>query len=339
MKRKPLVSIIILNYNGKNHLDNCLATLNKENYPAKEIIVFDNGSSDGSGDLVKRKYPHVKLFLSKTDLGFCGGNNLAYTKSHGKYVLLLNNDTVVTKNFLYPLVEALEKNTQIGIVQPKIVFLLSKRLQSGAAFFTQTGFLYYFGYGQNPSLAKYNLPIRMYSANGSCMLIRRSVIDKVGLFDESFFSYFEETDFCHRAQLAGYEIYYEPRGMIFHIGSVDNKQHKRAEIQYNSFRNKITSYLKNLEIRTILTVLPIHFSFIFVSFLTYLLLGKPDVSLAIANALFYNLRSLPNILTKRRTIQTKMRSLKDKEFLPHVTKNPRWDYYLRLLNGLKGYRD
>ncbi len=257
MSNNSKVSIIILNYNGCNHTVKCLESLDKVTYKNKEIILFNNGSTDDTSKIVKAKFPSVRLIEQKDNIGFCRGNNEAYKYAKGRYILFLNNDTIVTKKFLEPLVEKLEEDGQNGVVQPKIIFPKTNKLQSGCAFFTNTGFLYYYGYDKNPNDPLYNFPSKMYSASGSCMLVKREVIEKVDLFDEDFFSYFEETDFCHRALLAGYEIWYEPRSEIYHIGSIDNNREDPFIIQYNSFKNRICSYLKNLDKISLLIILSV----------------------------------------------------------------------------------
>lgn len=337
--QKSLVSVIIINWNGKTHLINCLTSLSKVSYKPVEVILVDNNSKDDSVSSVQKIFPEVKIIRNKNNLGFCIANNIGFKNAKGKYVLFLNNDTIVTKDFLSPLVEKLEEKLQIGIVQPKIIFWGNKKLQSGAAFFTNTGFLYHFGFGKNPDDSKYNQPTRIYNANGACLFAKREAIEKVGLFDEDYFSYFEETDFCHRALLSGYEIWYEPKSIIYHLGMVDNSKHKSSLLVYNSFRNRIYTYLKNLSYKSLIKILPVHLAFCLLSFAAYLVLGKIDSAKAVVRALGYNLFNLNKIVKKRAYIQNKLRKAGDEVFLPVVTRNPRPIYYLRLFTGLEKYED
>ena len=187
-KTKPKVSIVILIYNGRKHMVNFLDSLVKISFKDKEIILYNNGSTDDSGIVVKKRFPEVRLIERAGNIGFCGGNNDALQYCRGKYILFLNNDTLVTKNFLEPLIEKLGEKKNNGIVQPKIILYGNRKLQAGGAFFTNTGFLYHYGFGKNPHDPKYNVPMQIFSANGSCMLVKREVIEKVGLFDEDYFS-------------------------------------------------------------------------------------------------------------------------------------------------------
>jgi len=222
----------------------------------------------------------------------------------------------------------------IGIVQPKIIFQKTKKLQAGCAFFTFTGYLYYLGFGKDPDDRKYNIPLQMHSANGACMLVRRKVIEKVGLFDEDFFLYFEETDFCHRALLAGYTIWYEPGAVIYHIGAVDNSRYKYSLLVYYSCRNRIVSYLKNLGIGSLLIVLPVHILLCIGLVFAYIFSGNPDSSLAVCKALISNIRNIRCTLKKRTYVQKHLRRLADSDFLPQVSRSPSLEYYVRLFNGV-----
>lgn len=339
MIKNPLVSIIIVNWNGKPHLINCLASLQKVHYKPLEIILVDNNSCDGSVDFVEKKYRSVRIIKNKKNVGFCLANNKGYKVSKGKYVLFLNNDTIVTSDFLKPLITTLEENSRNGIVQPKIVFWGNKKLQTGGAFITNTGFLYHYGYGKNPQDPKYNFNMQIYSANGSCMFVKREVINKIGLFDEDYFTYFEETDFCHRALLAGYKIWYQPKSIIYHIGNIDNSKHKNSFLVYISFRNRICTYLKNLETGNLIKIVSLHFLLCLFSVFVFLVLRKPDYSYAIIKALFYNIANIKSILKKRTKVQNQIRKLKDKEIFHIVSRNPKPYYYLYLFSGLERYND
>lgn len=335
----PKISIVILTYNGKTHVLECLKSLGKIFYGDKEIVVYDNGSGDGTVDAVKKQFKQVKVVYRKDNIGYCRGMNDAYRHTRGKYILLLNNDTTVTEDFLTPMIRRMEEDSRNGIVQPKLVFQKTKKLQAGCTFFTGTGFLYYFGHGKNPNEPKYNVPMQMHSANGACMLVKREVIEKIGLFDDDFFLYFEETDFCHRALLAGYRILYEPKATVFHIGSVDNSRYKYSLLVYYATRNRLSSYVKNLGMPTMLKVIPVHLLLNMLSLFGFVLLGRPENSLAVLKGLMYNIRNLKHTLQKRKYVQKRLRRLADSDFLPEVSRNPRPEYYVRLFNGLEKYKD
>lgn len=337
--KKPLVSIIITNWNGKDHLINCLRSLGKITYKHIEIIVVDNGSTDGSGKFVKKKFPGVRVIENSKDFGFAKGNNIGVRYAKGTHVLLLNNDTLVDPIFLGPLVERMESDSSIAIVQPKIIFASNKKLQSGCSYLTATGFLYYTGFSKDPEDNKYNSATRMYAANGSCMLVRKAVIDSIGLFDESYFSYFEETDFCHRAWLAGWSVWYEPRGVIYHFGGIDNSREKPLKIQFHMYRNRINSYCKNLSIQMLLQILPVHLFVCLLYAVFAILHGQMHAPHGMFKAFVWNIKKISETLTHRRHIQTSVRKVQDADIFPSIFKNPRLSYYYCLITGLDHYRD
>ena len=243
----PLVSIIIVNWNAKEDLKECLGSLSTIDYLNYEIILVDNGSTDGSVSLVRKQFPEVIIVESDKNLGFAEGNNLGYQKSKGEYILFLNNDTIVTRDFLRELVNFIKGKKDVAVIQPKILFhrpgtTAHHKINSIASFLLDSGFLYHLDYGKKET--KKVLPYEIFSAYGACFLARRNVIDKVGLFDPDYFAYFEETDFCHRLWLAGYKVMILPDVFIYHKGEKTAQELSLTFIQYHSFKNRIFSFFK-----------------------------------------------------------------------------------------------
>jgi len=342
MKKGPEVTIIIVNYNQKKLLISCIDSLQKINYPNIEVIIVDNGSTDGSVEVVKKFTVHYSLFNihlieNQTNLGFAGGNNAAFSLVKGKYVLLLNNDTKVTPDFLSILVEEMEKNSEIGVDQPKIVFFDNKTLQAGGSFLTDTGFLYHFGFSQKVNDPEYNQKIEIFSANGACMLVRKSLIEKIGLFDPDYFNYFEESDFCWRVWLAGYKIKYNPKAVIFHKGSQTSFILGSYFMQYFSFRNRLCSLIKNLELKEMIKILPLHLLICIALSLVFLILGQIPRFLAIQKAIWWNIINLRKTWAKRITIQ-RLRVKTDEELFSIIKRNPKWGYYYYFFKNLSLYK-
>lgn len=335
---KPTVSTIIVNWNGRKQLQECLPGLMKQSYKKFEIIVVDNNSSDDSIEFLSKKFPSVIIKKCSKNFGFAEGCNIGLKKARGKYILLLNNDTIVTKNFLSILVDAIEKNNTIAIVQPKIIFNQTGKLQSGATFMTYSGFLYHYGYGKNPKNTKYNHEMDIFSANGSCMLIRREAIKKTGgLFDPDYFAYFEETDFCWRVWLSGYAVRYIPEALIFHKGAQTSRLLASSFITYHSFKNRIATIIKNADIANLLLILPIHVNICVVFAFYSLLLLRFEIFWAIINAFLWNAFHIGEVLKKRAKIQrmTKKYSFK----LNSLMRNQKLSYYYYLFKGLEYYKD
>lgn len=335
---KPLVSVVILNWNGRKHLLKCLISLEKVTYKPLEVIVVDNHSTDDSVFSVKKKFPWVKLVVNSVNRGYSGGNNDGINEAKGTFVFILNNDTEVDKNFLEPLVDVMKDST-VACVQPKLVYGDKRTmLNAVGSYFTSTGFLYHYGYRKNIHIPQYNRRLTIYSAKGAAMLLRKSAIDKVGFFDEDFFIYFEETDFCHRLWLSGYKIVYEPTSVIYHYEAVDtHKQMKNARIMFLSYRNRIASFIKNLSTAWLIRILPALFiEYIFLSFV-YLLRRDWKTSLVMYSAIVWNILMLPKMLTKRKAIQA-LRTMSDMELFDTIRRDPPIRYYYYLFTGLQNYR-
>ncbi len=333
MIRLPLVSVIIVNLNGKQLLKDCLASLESNAYKNIEVIIVDNGSTDGSVEFIKNfkfKFGNVKIIKNRQNMGFAHANNQAVKEAKGRLILLFNNDTVVTPSFLKSLVKSINQDNSIGVVQPKIIFYDTNRLQSGGAFLTPPGFLYYFGYGQNPKEKKYNQSMPIFSANGACILIRREVIDKITLFDKDFFAYYEETDFCHRGWLAGYQVIYEPKAVIYHKGGQTSQKMAEDFIFFHSFKNRLASSIKNFSAATLARIIP-SLIIIYLSLLIiYLIKWQFRLALAVMRAIIWNVTNIRTTLKKRQNIQANIRVLDDKVYLSLVSRPLNLRYYLNM---------
>jgi len=305
MKQYPLVSIIIANWNGGEIFKACLNSLNKLSYPNWELILVDNGSSDGSENFIIRygKIKYYKLIKNKTNLGFAQANNQGYRRARGAYILLLNNDTKVEPDFLTKLICRIEQHSQIGVIQPKIVIMDNPEyLDNVGAYLTSTGFLEHWGYMEKDG-GVFDEEKIIFSAKGACMLIRREIIEKVGLFDEDFVSYMEETDFCWRVWLLGYKILFYPQAKIYHKVGFTSKKQNQIYINYHSFKNRVASLIKNLEIGNLLLIGSIHaFLILFLSFY-YLFKFQFNKTGMIWGAILWNIKNFPATFQKRQRIQ------------------------------------
>lgn len=334
---KPLVSIIIVNWNGGEVFKDCLESLAKIDYPRWELIVVDNGSTDGSENLPQnyelgRNYELVK---NKSNLGFAKANNQGYRRAKGKYILLLNNDTRLEPDFLSKLVDRMERDEIIGIVQPKIYNMRKPGyLDNAGSFLTRIGFLQHWGFLEKDG-PEFSKEREIFTAKGACMLIRRSVIKKIGLFDEDFVSYFEETDFCWRAWLAGYKILFYPKAKIHHKVGFTIRRLDVANINYHYYKNRIASLLKNLETRSLPLFLIPHLIVSAGIATAFLLRLKPRNSLMIGKAFEWNFLNLGKTLQKRRRVQKK-RKVSDKELFEKLLFPVRWRRFFEDFKRVEG---
>jgi N-acetylglucosaminyl-diphospho-decaprenol L-rhamnosyltransferase len=232
-----IVSIIIVNWNTRDRLAACLQSIaaigSANQLPALEIFVVDNASTDGSPDMVRAQFPQVQLIVNPDNVGFARANNQALRLSHGDYVLLLNSDTVLSENFLPPLIEFLQQHSRAAIAVPKLLNADGSFQGSGAAFptfiselllITKLARLIVGPYAPSPR-PRSGEPARSVDwASGAALMLRRSAIDQVGLLDEKYFFYSEETEWCWRFRRAGWEVWYLPQVEIIHFGAASSRQ-------------------------------------------------------------------------------------------------------------------
>jgi len=236
----PFVSIITINWNNNDDTSEMLESLRRISYPNYEIIVVDNFSTQCDAVILKIKFPEIRLIMSTKNLGFAGGNNLGLKYASGKYILLLNNDTVVDKNFLEPLVRLMETDHNIGIVSPKIYFYdePNKLQYAGTTAINEvTTRGKKFGYGSIDS-GKFDDIKETGFANGACMLVRQSLINQVGFLRPEYFMYYEETDFCLRAKKNGFKVFFNPESKIHHKGSSSTGRKSPLQTYYMN-RNRV----------------------------------------------------------------------------------------------------
>jgi len=338
--QNSLVSIIITNNNGLQHIKECLPSIENQTYQNIEVIIVDNNSSDGSASFIKSNFPKIKLLRSKDNLGYAAGNNKGFEESKGEYILILNNDTILDSNLVEKLLYSIKKSPNVGAVQPKIKLQYDESLlDSCGSFWTSTGINYHIGNYKSESLDIYNKPFYVYSLKGVCMLIPRKVIEVTGLFDEKFWCYFEETDFCHRVWLSGFKCLYDPCTSVIHALGGTSLKKRQGMIQFHSFKNRFRSYLKNLGYIEMLKVVPVYVLLSLIWSIYYLLSNNLDCTIAIYKAYVWNIIHMKDTLIQRKHIQQTIRATSDEEIFSIVKKNPQLDYYLKLVLGLQKYSD
>lgn len=244
----PLVYVIIVNWNGLEHLPECLGSLRALDYPNFKTVVVDNRSQDGSQELVRTTYPEVELLENRSNQGFAKGNNrgMRYALDRGAdYVALLNNDTVVDPAWLSELVRVAQGHDDVGAVASKMVSYRSpSTINSAGACMTLTCWGYDRGLGEGDR-QQYDREEEVFSACGGAMLINPRVLDRVGLFDPRLFMCFEDVDLCWRMRLMGYRILYVPTAVVRHKwgGSMHaNSPQRFFYCERNRLRNMIKNY-------------------------------------------------------------------------------------------------
>ena len=212
----PLVSIIILNYNAGELLINCVKSIIKSSYSNYEIILVDNNSNDQSHIECKKKFEQIKLIENKKNFGYCEGNNIGIRNASGKFITILNPDTIVDENWLEFLIQAYEENGE-GLYQPKILSLHEKNiLQSTGNYIQLFGFGYARDKGENDS-NKRNIVEKVGFASGTCLFTSKSVLEKIGLLDQFIFLYLDDLDLGWRAMQLGISSRNKPKSKILKL--------------------------------------------------------------------------------------------------------------------------
>ena len=243
----PLVSIITVNYRQAKVTCDLLETIGKLAYPNLETIVVDNGALEDSTAIFKSQLAGVQVIVSRENLGFAGGNNLGIRQAKGDFIFLINNDTVVADG----LIEALVARCQqpgVGAASPKIKYFDTPEVIQYAGF-TQvnplTGRNQAIGQGEKDQ-GQHDIAGPVPYAHGAAMMLRREVIEKVGLMPEVFFLYYEELDWCEQIRRAGYEIWYEPAAMILHKESISTGKASPLKTEFLT-KNRILFMRRNFK--------------------------------------------------------------------------------------------
>lgn len=278
MNEKPIVSIITINYNQSAVTNALLESLNKVKSPSFEVIVVDNASGNEDHKNINTSYPFVKLVLSKTNLGFAGGNNLGYQYASGDYILLLNNDTEVDPDFMLPMVELLQNDAKIGAVSPKIRYFDHPDIIQYAGFSPMnmlTLRMHAWGFKEQDR-GQHDTRKRTDFAHGCAMMIPRRVINDVGAMCEDYFLYYEEHDWSKRIRDAGYIIMYEPASLVLHKESISIRKDSPLKTYYLN-RNRILFMRRNLKgVSRLVPTLYLVFISIPKNLLGFLLSGKKE---------------------------------------------------------------
>ncbi|SFE93089.1 hypothetical protein SAMN05518672_112104 [Chitinophaga sp. CF118] len=261
--RTPLVSIIALNYNQTTVTCEFLESTKKLTYSNFETIVVDNGSAvDPTQQINAGNYPNVKLFLSPVNLGFTGGNNLGIEHAKGDFIFIVNNDTEVTPDLLTHLLNPFFEDASIGVVCPKIRFYHHSNVIQYAGFHKMnllTGRTWAVG-SKEEDKGQHDVSGPTWCAHGAAMMVKREVIEKVGRFADKFFIYYEESDWSARILRAGYKIYYNSDGLIFHKESITMGKESPVKAYYHT-RNRIL-YMRRNSNKLQLTAFLFFFSFL-----------------------------------------------------------------------------
>lgn len=247
-------TVVIPNYNGIKYIDNCLKSLiDGELVP--EIIVVDNGSSDGSAEIVEKNYPMCRLVRFEENQGFCRGVNEGIHLADTEYIILLNNDTIVDKKMVSCLVKSIRNKKKAFSVSAKMLSMQTPDIIDDAGdLYCALGWAFALGKGKESR--HYSSPEKIFAACGGAAIYRKDIFSVIGDFDENHFAYLEDIDIGYRAKISGYNNYYEPGAIVYHAGSaVSGSRYNEFKVKLSS-KNSIYLIYKNMPVLQILLNLP-----------------------------------------------------------------------------------
>lgn len=309
-----MVSVIIVNYNGREHLKECLSSGLGQSYGNFEVILVDNCSTDGSAEYVQRNFPKVKVVKNSDNLGYGGGNNIGFKNARGEYIVVLNPDTVVDKDWLKELVNAIQRRPNVKMVTSKVLLYHDpKRINACGNDIHFTGLVFSRGLGEREN--HYTKEEYVVAPSGCSFLVPRELIEEIDFFDTELSNHwlFEDTDLAIRLQLRGYKCLFVPSSKVYHKFALKMNPQRYFMLE----RGRYLLLLKNFRRPTLILLLP---SLILTEALTwgYALCQERKYILSKVMAYKWILKNLHVILKKRAKVQ-KLRSVGDKEVLKLTT--------------------
>ena len=249
------VSVVIPNFNGIAFLDSVLASLEGQTLSNFEVILVDNGTTDGSCSFVTANYPWVHLIELSENFGFCGAVNAGIRAAKAPYVLLLNNDTEVKEDFVEEMLAAIRRHKNAFSCGARMVQYHDRdRLDDVGNYYCALGWS--FARGRGKDIHAYETEDKIFSACAGAAIYRKKIIEKIGYFDEEHFAYLEDTDIGYRARIYGYENWYAPKAIVYHVGSgTSGSRYNQFKTRYSS-RNNIYLIYKNMPLLQIILNLP-----------------------------------------------------------------------------------
>lgn len=311
--KNPLVSIIVLTWNGKQYLKNCLDSCFSQTYDHIEVLLVDNASKDGTAEYVRKNYPKCKLILNKENLGFAEGNNEGIRNSRGDWVLILNNDTKLDKQCIQQLINSVS-GEKMGMASPAMYYWGKEIDTRGLRLLKQ---------GYTKDIKSIEEAKKVLAPCGGAAFYSKSMLENINLkrrngkkdyFDPDFFIYAEDFDFGLRAQLAGWKCIHVPTAKVDHLHGATMNKYSNTQI-FLGDRNRSWTIIKNYPSLIFWKKFPYFLAMNLASFIKWSFKGKP---LPICKSKISILFGLPSLLKKRRRVQ-QLRKISNKEFADLLT--------------------
>jgi len=328
MKSPVKVSVIVVNHNGKEYLQNCIFSVLSNDFENYEIIVVDNGSTDGSLAALRKKFAKnlekIKIIELRKNYGPAKARNEGAKIAEGEYLAFLDNDTQVKKDWITEAIKLFQRDSKIGCIQCKLLLLNEKNKYDYAGeYLNQYGFLVQRARYKETDNGQYDQEVEILAAKSAGMFIRKDVFNKIGGFDKDYYIYMEETDLGWRSWLSGYKVVFCPLSVVYHEFSTSAKilsiEKNNFNVRFHGTKNYIMTLIKNLGSRQLILILPKHL-FIWFCF-GFFLMVRGDFQSAnnIFKGIWWNIVNLPKTLIKRKSIQS-TRVISDNLLFPIIVK-------------------
>ncbi len=269
---EPDVSVVIVTWNGRRHLDACLEAVAGQAGVRTETIVVDNGSTDGSVEHVRTRYPWVRVLALDENRGFAGGNNAGVAIANGRLVALLNNDTIAEPGCLRALVDGLDEGNAVSLTTARIVYMHDPmKIDSAGDGMLRAGGAFKHLHGRSVEEARTTREV--FGVCGAACLMPKRVFDELGGFDEAFFFSHEDVDLSYRARLLGYRCRYVADAVVRHHGSGTSGR-TTALVVYHAHRNSEWLYFKNTPTALLIRTLPAHVCYVVAAMVYFASIGR-----------------------------------------------------------------
>lgn len=291
---KPRVDIVVCTFNNSDIVGRCLSNIAKSNYKINKCFVVDDHSSDNTLDIIKRDFPWAEVIEKDIQSGPSDSRNIGINSSESDYILFLDSDVSITKNFLTFLVKSIQKNENIAICGGKLL-LPNGTIDSAGGGLTKLGIGFDIGHTKDRN--SYNQDKDVFYIPSAAMLVKRKLIKELGGFDETYFYGHEDTDLCWRVNIAGFRVYYDPRAIAYHYKNQTIKN-MMNRVYYYGIRNRIRSLIKNHQLSTLILYFPLYFAYSFFDVIIHSY-RKEKIS-----AWWWNLKHIKETLRERKYIQS-----------------------------------
>jgi GT2 family glycosyltransferase len=323
----PTVSVVILNTNDLPFLQTCLSSVLRTKYDNFEVIFVDNNSYDASLQLVKTnfsEYPRLRVVRNPANFGYAKGNNVGAKLSTADYIAFLNPDTEVDPRWLKEIVSVMSTDETIGACQPKLLLQkMRNRFDVIGSYFTPFGFLYHEGH-LGPDRGQFSEKMEIFAAKGACLVARRELFERVGRFDEDYWTFFEDSDLSWKIWLNGGRVMYVPTSIVYHEagGSFSRKMSPQVTRMraFLGFRNRLLCLITNLGSANLLRVVPLHIALCIGLAMWLRLKGRSLEAASILLSIQWTLFNWKLVYRKRREIQLRIRKVPDKKIMSRVMK-------------------